>query len=225
MTDTVDKAPEQPKGRSLFKTLCLILAVIAVTSIVTVRLTTAYLFPKTFEPIVLNQKEQQVLEGKLKVLKFELNTKPAAGKKSAAVLEPQRYSEVGASREASFSEREINALIANNTDLASKVAIDLSQDLVSARVLVPLDPDMPMFGGKTLRMNAGLELRYKGGRPVVIIKGISLWGVPLPNSWLGGIKNVDLVHEFGDEGFWKAFSAGVDNIVVGEGRLTIKLKE
>jgi len=38
-------------------------------------------------------------------------------------------------------------------------------------------------------------------------------GVPIPNAWLGGIKNIDLVKEFGaDKGFWKTFSDGVENL-------------
>ncbi len=60
----------------------------------------------------------------------------------------------------------------------------------------------------------------------VMLKGVSLWGVPIPNAWLGGIKNVDLVEKFGDEsGFWELFAAGVENIRVEEGNLSIKLKE
>ena len=59
-----------------------------------------------------------------------------------------------------------------------------------------------------------------------MLKGVSLWGVPIPNAWLGGLKNVDLVKEFGAQrGFWQAFAAGVENIRVEEGNLSIKLKE
>jgi hypothetical protein len=51
-------------------------------------------------------------------------------------------------------------------------------------------------------------------------------GVPMPNAWLGGIKNIDLVKEFGeDKGFWKAFADGVEDIKIKEGHLRIKLKE
>jgi hypothetical protein len=51
-------------------------------------------------------------------------------------------------------------------------------------------------------------------------------GVPIPNAWLGNLKNVDLVNEFGaDRGFWKSFSEGVDNIRVEEGQMKIKLRE
>ena len=51
-------------------------------------------------------------------------------------------------------------------------------------------------------------------------------GVPMPNAWLGGIKNIDLVKEFGgDKGFWKTFADGVDSISVVDGFLDIRLKE
>jgi len=51
-------------------------------------------------------------------------------------------------------------------------------------------------------------------------------GVPMPNAWLGGIKNIDLIKEFGtDEGFWKTFADGVDSIKVVEGSLQVRLKE
>jgi len=51
-------------------------------------------------------------------------------------------------------------------------------------------------------------------------------GVPIPNAWLGGIKDIDLVNEFGaDEGFWKAFSDGIESIKVEKGRLSIQFKE
>ena len=51
-------------------------------------------------------------------------------------------------------------------------------------------------------------------------------GVPLPNAWLGGMKNIDLVSEFsGAEGGWKAFSDGVESISVAEGSIQVQLKE
>jgi hypothetical protein len=83
-----------------------------------------------------------------------------------------------------------------------------------------------VMGGKTLKLSAGLELAFQNGRAVVILKGVSVMGVPVPNAWLGGVKNVDLVSEFGgSEGFWKAFSEGVENIEVTDGRLLIQLRE
>jgi hypothetical protein len=58
--------------------------------------------------------------------------------------------------------------------------------------------------GRTLRVNAGVELCFANGRPLVKLKGVSLMGVPIPNAWLGNLKNVDLINEFGaNPGFWQ----------------------
>jgi len=89
-----------------------------------------------------------------------------------------------------------------------------------------MDPDLPVLGGKTLRFNAGVEMAYVSGKPTVILKGVSIFGVPIPSAWLGGLKNVDLVTEFGTSpGFWKSFFEGVEDIRVEDGRIKLKLKE
>jgi hypothetical protein len=192
-----------------------------------------YVFAREFQPVELSAGEQRTLDNKLRVLGFQ----PAQGGTDRdrvapeefderGVLKPEPYSEVGASREVSFNERELNALLARNTDLAHRLAVDLSRDLVSAKLLVPMEPDFPMLGGKTLRFNAGLEMAYLDGRPSVVLKGISVMGVPLPNAWLGNLKNVDLVTEFGGgPGFWQSFAEGVEDIRVEDGRIKVKLKE
>lgn len=142
------------------------------------------------------------------------------------ILEPEAYSEVGADRSISLSERELNALLAKNTDLARKLAIDLSENLMSAKLLVPVDEDFPILGGQILKVRAGVELAYYENRPIVVLKGVSIMGVPIPNAWLGGLKNIDLVEYYGTEsGFWKAFADGVDSIRIEDGGLTMVLKE
>jgi hypothetical protein len=202
----------------------IVLVTIAVTAGVTYWVLSQYLFLKEFKPVQLKPGEEQVLDRKLRVIGVEVRDAGAGAE--TAPLEPEAYSEIGASREVSFSERELNAMLARNTDLARKLAIDLADDLVSARLLVPLDADFPMLGGKTLRVNAGVELAYQENRPIVVLKGVSLMGVPIPNAWLGNLKNVDLIQEFGaDQGFWKSFADGVEYIHVEEGRLLVKLKE
>jgi len=214
----------ETKGGCL-RTLGIMLITIIISVVVTVFVVNHYLFPKKFDPVELNQEETSQLNKKLK--KFGLPTFSASNDLAANNrLEPEPYSEAGAKREIYFSEKELNAMLAKNTDLADKVAIDLSDNLASAKIIVPLDPDFPVLGGKTLKVNAGAELAYANGRPIVVLKGVSLWGVPIPNAWLGNLKNVDLVKEFGgNEGFWKSFADGVENIRVAEGQLKIKLKE
>lgn len=214
----------QKKGGCL-RTLGIMLITVLISVAATIFITSHYLFPKKFDPVELNQREESKLNKKLKqfglpTFSSENNTDPSNK------LEPTPYSEVGAKREVSFTEKELNAMLAKNTDLADKAVIDLSDNLASVNVLMPLDPEFPILGGKTLKLNAGAELAFANGKPIVKLKGVSLWGVPMPNAWLGNLKNVDLVQEFGgDEGFWKSFADGVENIHVAEGKLVIQLKE
>lgn len=220
-TGTGNTTMAQP-GLRWPQVVLIVIVTIAVTAGLTYWALSQYLFLKEFTPVQLKPKEEQALNSKLRELGIDVQD----AKSEARPLEPERYSEVGAKREVAFSERELNAMLAKNTDLAQKLAIDLSDDLVSAKLLVPLEEDFPMLGGKTLRVNAGMELAYKDSRPSVVLKGVSIMGVPVPNAWLGNLKNVDLIQEFGgDKGFWKSFADGVEHIHVEDGRLLIKLKE
>lgn len=218
----------QARRMGVGKILLLTLLVAVIASAVTVWVMTRYLFPKEFTPVRLSDRETAALEQKLERIDPTARhpAQPGAANGTGGALQPERYSEAGAKREISFSTREVNALVGRNTDLAQRFAVDLSKDMASAKLLIPLDPDFPFLGGKTLKVTAGLELRYSGQRPVVALTGVSVWGVPIPNAWLGGLKHVDLVGEFGgDPGFWSGFAAGIEDIHVNDGELTIKLKE
>ena len=213
----------------------IVLGTMVFTAAVTYWAVRTYIYAKDFEPVVLNQNEQQQLDTKLAALGYQ--SEPTSAKTqqqttkpsdfdSGGRLIPRKYSEESGERDLSFSEKELNALLASNTDMAKKLAIDLSQDLVSVRLLVPVDRDFPILGGKTLRLSTGVEMSYRDGRPRVVLKGVTVMGVPIPNAWLGDLKNIDLIREFGDEqGFWKSFAAGVDDIRVEDGELKVKLKE
>jgi hypothetical protein len=201
-----------------------------IATVITVWAVTYYIFPKELKPVTLSTKEEQILNAKIERLNSVQKTRVTRKRQSQSTgeipLAPERYIEEASSREIVLSEKELNALLAKNTDLAKKLAIDLSDDLASAKLLLPLDKDFPFLGGKTLKVTAGLELAYADGKPIVMLKGVSIWGVPLPNAWLGNLKNVDLVKEFGgNEGFWNAFAAGVDDVKIKEGSLRVKFKE
>ncbi len=233
---------EPARRGSGFKIFLIVLVTVIVTVAITLLAVKYFLFPSEFKPVELSAKEEQVLDEKLERLdtmqyvtrkqRRDRSTgtedRAAVGAGSAAPdeLEPEPYSEEGADRTISLSEREVNALLAKNTDLARKLAVDLSDDLVSAKLLVPLDEDFPVMGGQILKVRAGVELAYQGGRAVVILKGVSIMGVPIPNAWLGGLKNIDLVEQYGTgTGFWKSFSDGVQDIRIVDGSLLIELKE
>lgn len=231
MTSTLNGSKHY-SGRQVF--LYVLLAIV-LTGLLSWFLAYRFLFPPAFRPTELSAREQQVLDAKLERLEdiattsARDTTSPTNTNSATATeppLQPERYTEDAANRMLNFSERELNALLANTPEMAQRLAIALDDNLASAKLLVPVPPDFPLFGGNTLRVNAGLELAYANGQPIVILQGVSLWGVPIPSAWLGGLKQVDLVQQFGgDQGFWSTFAEGVESIAVTDGELRIVLKE
>ena len=219
------------RGFSGAQVVLIMLLVVLATAAFSFWVFRTYIQPADFKPVELSVKEQSKLDGKLRSLGLEpRDLLPDAPREdqfdSEGRLQPEQYREDAQMRSIRMSERELNALLASNPDLARRFAVDLSNDLASAKLLVPVDPDFPVMAGKTLRVNAGIELAYADGRPIVKLRGVSVMGVPIPNAWLGNLKNVDLVEQFGSgPGLWKSFSQGVELIEVRDGELHIELKE
>lgn len=200
-----------------------------------------------FQPVELGTTEQQTLQAKIDVFTDDgnsssidastetSNSTPSDTEEAARIdssettkdesLNPELYLEGGSKRRIELTERELNSLRAQYTDLAEQLIVDLSGDLASIKLLIDLDPDLPFIGGKTLKVTGGTELSFQNERPVVVMTGVSVWGVPMPNAWLGGLKNIDLVQEFGGEGFWKGLGEGIEDIRVEDGKLMIQLAE
>ncbi len=222
-----------------------ILGIIALTVVVTVAgtlwaINSSWLNGR-FRPVELSEVEQQTLTQKMNVLtafsanptndraqnaQNTLNENSLQADNTTEVLQSETYTEDDSKRRIELTERELNALLAENTDLAEQLVVKLSDNMASMKLLIDLDPDLPFFGGKTLKVSSGTELSYSGSRPSVIMKGVSVWGIPVPNAWLGGLKNIDLISQFGDtDGFWKSFAEGIEDIRVEEGKLLIQLAE
>ena len=213
------QTPQKKRGMSVFS---IVLITIAITIAGTLWLLNSSLFAKSFTPTELSAQEKVDLQQKLSVVGLtDLNV----GFTPEENMDPEPYTENPDKREIALSEREVNALLDKNSEMGEKLVLDFSDDLMSAKLLMPLDPDLPFFGGKTLRASTGVAISVRDGKPSVVLKGVSVWGVPVPNAWLGGLKNVDLVNEFGDEGFWKSFSDGIEDVEIREGELKLKLRE
>lgn len=220
MTDAATPTRRFPLFLTVF--FAVLLAIVLAAVVIRV-----WIFPSAFTPVTLNNSEQRELTQKLSILGIQLDDSQPTANGQAKRLEPEAYQESDAKRTVHFSEKELNAIIAKqNSDLASRFAIDLSDNLASAKILIPLDPDFPIMGGETIRINAGVEIAFANQRPTVRLRGVSLWGVPLPNAWLGNLKNKDLIEEYGQSpGFWQSFSQGVAFIQVEDGQLVVKLQE
>ena len=121
------------------------------------------IYASPFQPTYLDAKEQLVLDSKLAKLEApgvkQKSEVPAKSHPPSRPLKPEPYSEDDARREISLSEKELNALIAKDPETAKRVAIDLSEDLVSVKLLLPMDDDFPVLGGKTLRLKSKKEMK------------------------------------------------------------------
>jgi hypothetical protein len=204
-----------------------------VTGVVTFFVVRTYIYPRDFKPVKLRPQEGEVLEAKLEKMESRALAKSEiAGTDDAKDGEDvgvgskvEAYSESEEDRTIRFTERELNAILARNTDLATKVAIKLSEDLVSARILLPMDEDLPMFGGKTLRVKTGVSFVYEDGKPEIVLRGVTVMGMPLPNAWLGGMKNIDLVKVLeGQGGFWNVVASGIEDLRVEDGQFVMRVK-
>jgi hypothetical protein len=192
-----------------------------------------YFYAKELAPVALSTEETQQLDRKLQRLEKaamggDFPEAPSEGQVlDNADQDPnaEAYSEVGANREIELSERELNALIAkNDPDAAKHFAVDLSKDLVSLKVIVPVDDDAPIVGGRTIRIKMGVGAKYDAGKLQLVLRGISLGGIPMPSAWLGDLKGKDFIQEFGENGgFWKQFSDGIEHLEVLNGRIKVKL--
>jgi hypothetical protein len=210
----------------------LLLVTVLLSVLVTLWVARTWLFPPPLEPVVLDAREQTELDAKLRDL--SIASLPTANDGTtgngvdtdANTLQPQAYTERPQDRVIHFTQRELNALVARNPDLAERLALHLSDDRLSATLLITLPPDLPILAGQTVKVATGLQLRHAQGRPIVSVEGVSIMGVPLPSAWLGGIKGRDLVALHGsDGGFWQAFGEGVRDLRIEQGRLRVELAD
>lgn len=210
------------------KVLPIVLAVVLIMILGAVFWVKQNLYAKPFDQVVLTPPEQIVLDKKLEKLR-ESSSKTKLDIENINFVnkrpDPEPYSEKNAKREIKLSEKELNSLI-KDPQLSKTVALDLSEDLFSVKMLIPMDEEFPILGGKTIKLHFGTILAYRDNNLVVAMKGISLGGVPLPSAWWGGIKNQNLVEYFGgEEGFWNTLAAGISDVKITEGEMYVKLKE
>jgi hypothetical protein len=159
-------------------------------------------------PTVLDAEEQKVLDQKIEVAQKQ-NYQP--GDKTI-----------------SLSEREVNALFHHNTGLGNKVKFELAHHAIHARIHTELDPDLPVVGGQTLKAKARFLLKDSNNHPAIILDDVTVWGISLPNAWLADLKGQNLISDLGlDESHQSGspFAAGIKDIQVNNGEITIELAE
>lgn len=149
--------------------------------------------------------------------------KTAVEAKVEAIQQPDGPTYEKGGKEIILTERELNGLLNQNTSLGKSVSFELARNAIHARVESDLDPDLPVVGGKRLKARARFLVSDVPAKAAFILDDVTVWGISLPNDWLGGLKGHDFIGEsIGGKG---SGIAGVEEFKVEPGRLIIRLKE
>ena len=182
---------------------------------------------RAIRPVELSPDEKAALDQKLEAI-FPESADATAGDRrrgNDAEIEsdtgPAPSYERG-KREFVITERELNGLLNEHTKLGQSVHFELVDGAVHARVAADLDPDVPIVGGKNLKARARFFVETRDGSPELVLDDLTVWGVSLPNDWLGGLKGKNALAEIFGEG---PQLSGIERLEVERGRLIIKLKE
>lgn len=199
-------------------------------------------------PVVLTNPEIEVLEDKLTAVSGE----PVVVKESQLEMQPEMIKTGDVPRPIDpillekdpekrrdmmsdedrrtivFSEREVNGFINHNTGLADKVYLDFEDDVIVAKFAYTFEDDVPMVGGQMvkLRCHVGARLDENTRKLFLALQDVTINGIPVPNAWLGEIKNKNLFDQASDAeptGFLKALSDGIEDIELRSNQLRVRL--
>jgi hypothetical protein len=221
-----------PKRRRWLLWGCGSLLALMLIIVVTVAITIWYL-QRPIKPVVLSEPEKTVVEKKLDHLDEasrhvtpELPTKLAEKKPlTEKAPEPDRIYLPG-SKELRLTERELNGLLNQNTELGKTLRFELGRDAINAYIAAPISQDFPVMGGKMFRARGRFRLSVsEGSAPYAILEDVTVFGVSLPKAWLGGIKGENLLSDAVGTHNGNPILRGVKSLRVEPGVLVLQLAD
>jgi hypothetical protein len=197
--------PPAPRKKS-----CLVPVLIGIITVLVIAIGVIWWNNRPIKPVQLSAEEKTVVQQKVEAIQ--------------QVEKPAEPTYEKGKKEIVLTERELNGLLNEHTTLGQKLKLELATDAVHARYETDLDPDLPVVGGKKLKARARFLVKTAGGSPSLVLEDFTLWGVSLPNDWLGQLKGRDILGEIlgGGKG---GKIAGIEEMTVSSGELKIRLKE
>ncbi len=125
-----------------------------------------------------------------------------------------------------LTEREINGLLNQNTDLGKSVRLEFAQDAINAYLAIRIPDDFPVGGGKMFHARGRFRVSVgNGGEPYAILEDVTVFGLSLPKAWLGGIKGENLLGQaMGEHKQWRGIK-GVKSLHVEPGALVLEVED
>ncbi|MGJ8697598.1 MAG: hypothetical protein ACSHYF_14870 [Verrucomicrobiaceae bacterium] len=159
-------------------------------------------YKKTHQPVALTSAELTAVEKRIEEAQYEPGIKSIV-----------------------LTEREVNGLLNQHTTLGDDLKIELAKGALHARVKTVLSEDVPVLGGKTLNLRARFLIDTNELNPSFMLDDLTVYGISVPNAWLGDIKHQNLLGSLNTGGSDTPFARGIENISIEKGLIEIKLAE
>lgn len=234
-TPSVPPTPARSSGgQKVLVVLCVLVGIVGITASAA---TIWYYYnfrAAPFKPVNLSLAEQDTLKSKLAALESgKLSELDPASPTPAKATPPAPAPAPAPSDPAKtivLSEREINGWLANQPEWADKVKFHMNNDMLGATLLLPVDPSVKYFGGKTVRIKVAFNTKLDADHKLNFsLADVSVGGISLPNAWLNDAKGVNLFADNGpgsiDSGFLQRFAAGIKDFRVSNGELRMVLND
>ena len=120
-----------------------------------------------------------------------------------------------------LTEKEINGALHSNASLQGRMRVELDDDTFSILTNFDVPEDAPFLAGNTVRANLSITLMMVDGKMSMRVKSVTIGGFPMPNAWLGNVKDHDLFEQINETKFGKAFNAGIKAFRIDDGNLIL----
>lgn len=196
---------------------------------------TIWWIQRPIKPVVLTPPEKAAVEAKLRSVEEPAPSPsrdalapraPASGVIAGPTNPPLDSRYVPGSKVIKLTEREINGLLNQNTDLGKSVRLEFARDAINAYVAVPIPQDFPVGGGKMFRARGRFRLSLgNGGTPYAMLEDVTVFGLSLPKAWLGGLKGENLLSDAMGQKNGSAIIRGIKSLRVEPGALVLEVED
>jgi len=196
---------------------------------------TIWWMQRPITPVVLSPKEKATVEAKLRYLEEPESAASSHGGLRKAASGPARdangesgddHPYVPGGKAITLTQRELNGLLNANTDLGNTVRLQFAQDAINAYLAVPIPQDFPIGGGKMFRARGRFRLSIgNGGAPYAVLEDVTVFGLSLPNAWLGGIKGQNLFGDALGQGNGGPVLRGIKSLRIEPGALVLEVED
>ena len=143
------------------------------------------------KPVELSEGEKQEIQAKVE-----------------QVQQPENRYQAG-DKVVTFTERELNGLLNEHTDLGETLKFEVDADALNAYISYRMPEDSLMLPGKMIKGRARLEVIFDKQDPQLKIQDVTVYGISVPNAWIGGLKDRNLARELFGRDAGSPFLQGV----------------